>query len=68
MVKYRFTLNVDVTKTPKSIKIKIRPDELARIIEGVAKVLQNNNTLEFVFLPAKENPERWQAIVREVNP
>lgn len=66
MSKYSFTLNVDVTDKPRSFKVKIRQQELVRMIEGAARALRLSKTLEFVFLPAKDNPDRWQALVREI--
>jgi hypothetical protein len=63
---YSFTLNVDFKRNPRSVKIVIRPDELLRLIEGSAKALRNKKTLEFVYMPSKDNPDRWQALVREI--
>lgn len=63
---YSFTLNVDVTEKPRSFRVKIREEELLRLIEGSARAMRVNKTLEFVFMPAKDNPDRWQALVTEV--
>lgn len=63
---YSFTLNVDVKAKPRSFKVKIREEELLRLIEGSAKAMRGNKTLEFTFMPAKDNPDRWQALVTEI--
>ncbi len=65
--KYSFTLNVEVAKKPRSFRVIVRPEELLRMIEGSARALSHNKTLEFVFMPSRNNPERWQALVNEVS-
>ena len=63
---YSFTLNVEVVENPRSFKVRIREEELLRLIEGSAKAMRQKKTLEFVFMPAKDNPDRWQALVAEI--